>query len=273
MRQTEPMTDITGLAGASSCVPWGVDSSCCSNWPDLDEALQTRAIALAWSTLRTLSGGLVGNCPVLMRPCLTSPCNACTNAWMRPVIRNGQWYNEVCGGPRCSCAPLAEIEFPGPVAAILEVLVDGEALAPTAYVMHNSRVLVRTDDLAWPSCQHLNRPVTEVGTVGIEYVPGILPNADGLWAAGVLACEYAKACSGGKCRLPSGVTALARQGVSMVLPSGLFPDNKTGITEVDAFVFGLNPTAQHRPSLVFSPDLAVTQHRFQPSQWTPPVEP
>jgi hypothetical protein len=444
----------TDCAQCGSCVPYSPEMSCCDNWGDLDDDLLCRAIDLAWMTLRSLSGGLVGNCPVLIRPCLTpAPCGVCeaaacsgggglpgggvvppgtveppitpcgdpftmfvvpvsasasypadhtlpietniwggvgdvadTNVYILPVIaqdaapgsvptemwafctqpsfgnirvgdefihteggrsvsgvvedvvdpggRNywavrlspsiglsdlvqatiqftpvclagvdtvvtpdvvvdstgrpmyapqqlqGAAWGDVCGQDGCSCGPLSEIILPGQVAEVWQVRIDGVALPVTSYRVDNGNRLVRTDGRSWPSCQYMDRDVTSTdvsvaqGTMGIWYVPGIKPSAAGLWAAGVLTCEFAKACSGGKCRLPTAVTSIARQGVTMEFSTGMFPDGMTGIREVDAYLTSINPYALRTPPKVWSPDLVSAKHRYttwQASPVTPPV--
>lgn len=248
----------------SICVPWAVDASCCEGWDELDAGLRDRAEELAWSTLRALSGGRVGNCVAVMRPCLTAPCDLCAQTeWMHPHIRDGQWINTICGTPRCSCARMCEIVFPGPIAALGDVIIDGEILDPAQYRVDNQNRLIRQDGQCWPSCQHMELPMGDVGTMSIEYVPGIVPSAAGLWAAGTLACEFTKACTGGKCRLPSSVTSVARQGVQFTMSTGMFPDGMTGIREVDAYLTSINPNALKLPPMVWSPDVPWARHRWQ----------
>src|SRR5262245_25956275 len=112
MTATEP--DVEPAAADAVCVPWEMDTSCCDEWDGLEPALQERAEALAWSTLRTLTGGRVGSCPVTVRPCLGPPCTVCNplggwSSWIQPFIRDGQWYNLACGIDPCSCERLCEI--------------------------------------------------------------------------------------------------------------------------------------------------------------------
>jgi hypothetical protein len=87
----------------------------------------------------------------------------------------------------------------------------------------------------------------------------------------VLTCEFTKACSGGKCRLPTAVTSIARQGVTMEVSSGMFPDGMTGIREVDAFLSSINPNALRIPPKVWSPDLVTAKHRYPTWQARPTV--
>jgi len=245
------------------CIPFDADMACCDDWDSVDPDVADRAQALAWATIRTLSGYRTGNCPVIMRPCLTKPCDCCAGGWMNPVIVDGKWYNCVCGGPKCSCTKMCEISFPGEVARVDEINLGGELLTLSDYRIDNGYILVRMDGECWPSCQDLGAPVGAPNTLSVRYVPGILPGSAGLWAAGVLSCEFAKACSGAKCRLPSSVTSIARQGVAFQMAATMFEGGMTGIREVDAFLLAVNPAGLTRPSLVWSPDLPSVRHRYQ----------
>lgn len=259
-----------------SCVPFEPDFGCCDEWSTLDPELQERAVDLAWSTLRTLSGGQVGNCPVVVRPCLTQPCDACTSWWLdslsggKPWISvglvAGQWINCACGSPECSCERLCEIVMPGSIAGLVSVTVDGEEQPLTDYRIVNGHIIARVDGECFPSCQNMNASLDEVGSVGITYVPGIVPTEAGLWAAGVLACEFSKACTGAKCRLPSSVTAVSRQGVSYTMSAGMFANGLTGIREVDAYLIAVNPSAATKPATVWSPDVPWAKHRYETPQ-------
>lgn len=251
-----------------SCVPWEPEIGCCQEkWETYSPDLQCRATSLAWSTLHTLTAGRVGNCPVTIRPCVSEACDACvlnigfSTPWW-PVIIGGQWYNCGCGCPGCSCSPLSAVELPGRVARIESIYIDGNLVPAEAYSIDNRRIVVRRDGASWPSCQDMNAPAGAPGTFTITYTPGVEPGEDGLWAAGILACEYASACTGGKCRLPSTVTSIARNGVSMELSNNLFDQGLSGIREVDAYVKSLNPHGLRTASRVWSPDLASGKHTF-----------
>jgi hypothetical protein len=188
---------------------------------------------------------------------------------MTPYIVNGMWCNARCGSGSCSCAPLCELEFPGEVAEIRDVQVDGISLGPDMYRIDDGWKLVRQDDGCWPSCQNLRLPLGELCTFGITYVPGVKPDDYAMYAAGVLACEFAKACSTGNCRLPKGVTAVVRQGVTMTISPELWPGGLTNLTEVDALITSLNPYGHKTPPRVWSPDLPANKHRF--TTWVPTI--
>jgi hypothetical protein len=242
-----------------SCVPFEPDWSCCDE-SDVSDDLRERSEALAWSALHTLTAGQVGNCPAVVRPCITPPCDPCNqwwrqwwnDGWVKAYNRDGDWHNCICPGPKCGCEPLCEIIMPGRVAAIVDVELAGCSLPLEHFHVENGHIIVRDGRECWPACIDLI----------ITYLPGILPDAGALWAAGVLACEFSKACSGAKCRLPSGVQTVARQGISMTIGDGMFANGQTGIREVDAYVLSVNPNAQRLPPLVWSPDVPWAKHRY-----------
>jgi len=247
----------------ATCLPWDADLSCCDGWDEYDEITKTRALSLAWGTLHTLTGGRVGGCPVSIRPCLTTePCTKCAGGgWMSPYIdHNGDWHNCARIDGTCSCSKMCEILLPGRAAAITNVNVDGVDLDLALFRIDNGTRLVRQDGQCFPDCQDLTLPAGQAGTVTVEYVPGIPVTAAGLAAVGVLACEFAKACGNGKCRLPTGVTNIVRQGVAMTLSSGMF-DAGTGIREVDGYIYSVNPHGLKTAPKVWTPDSPRAAHR------------
>lgn len=221
--------------------------------------MQDRAKALAAQTMRALTAYRVGGCPVTVRPCKRG-CVEGSAHWLwtgvtfRPVAWGGQWVNSCGCNSTCSCGPLEEMALPAPVGRVDRVLVDGQPLPVTAYRVDNGNRLVRLDGGLWPVCQNMDKPDTEVGTMSVTYLNAYAVDGLGAYAAGVLACEYAKACAGAKCRLPSGVTDIARRGISMTITTGLFPDGVTGIREVDAYILRWNPNGLRMAPRVWSPD-------------------
>lgn len=241
----------------SNC--WPVDETVCHELDEYSASVQMRAKALAANTLYMLTGYSVGGCPITVRPRRTvcSDHSYLISGTFRPVNVAGVWSNS-CG---CSSGlPANVIELALPVGRVDEVKVDGVVLDPAAYELASGRYLVRIDGTAWPLQQDVTKPDTEVGTFSITYLRAMPVDGLGAYAAGVLACEFAKAISGSKCALPSGVTSITRQGVTMSIPSGAFPDGLTGIREVDAYVRSHNPHGLKMPSAVISPD--------RPQQWT-----
>jgi hypothetical protein len=93
-------------------------------------------------------------------------------------------------------------------------------------------------------------------TFAVSYLRAVPVDALGAYAAGALAAEYAKLCSGQQCRLPLGVTQVIRQGVSYTINPGSFPDGMTGLREVDAWLTVINPNKLKQPTGVWFPDAA-----------------
>ena len=255
------MSELDDCIPAAVCYP--VDWSCADeDWfNSLDPSLIRRAEALAWSTIRALSAYQVGNCPLQVRPCARRCLEPSTwydtgRSLLDPTVRDGSWVNVSCGCTTpCSCTYVPTVVLPGPVGRIEEVTIDGVVLDPGSYRVDNANELVRTDGQDWPACQDMTADCGEVGSFCVTYVRGHVPDEVGCWVAGMLAQEFAKACTGGKCRLPSGVTTVSRQGVSFQIASGAFPGGLTGIKEVDAYIMLFNPNHLTQPATVYSPDL------------------
>lgn len=227
---------------ASSC--WPVDSRCDPEWDTYDEDLQERAQALAVSLLRSLTLHRVGGCPITVRPC-TRSCYVSGSQWgnLRPFQRNGQWFNATCGCDRdCGCSTLPRIRLTMPIGRIDLVTIDGEEVDPDAYQIVDGQWLERIDGDAWPTT---GMEVTYLNAWPVDHA--------GAWAAGLLASEFAKACGGGKCRLPSGVTQIVRSGVTMTVAGSLFKDGMTGIREVDAYVQTWNPNSLKVAPSIWAP--------------------
>lgn len=261
---------------------WPVDTSCVPDWdawevppdPEADPPVvgvplytaeqKARAVALAGQSLRLLTGFRVGGCPITVRPCgpgcseqnwRTYPVGGPGSTPWFPVNLGGTWLNVSCGcAGGCDCTSLREVRLYGPASGVVEVKVDGSVLDPSDYRLDGGGVLVRTDGGTWPLCQNLSAPDTEPGTWSVTYTPGAPVDGLGAYAAGLLAGQYVRACTGGQCDLPSSVTRIVRQGVELTLGVGAFPEGKTGIREVDAWLEAVNPHALKAPSSVMSPD-------------------
>jgi hypothetical protein len=240
---------------------WPVDEGCCDAFADYDPSVQERAKALATQTLRALTAYRVGGCPITVRPCKRG-CVGASSSWLYsggtffPTLWAGVWTNSCgCANPDCSCGPLEELVLPAPVGRVDSVLVDGVTLPATSYRVDNGDRLVRLDGGLWPACQDMDKAPTEVGTMAVTYLNSYPVDGLGAYAAGVLACEYAKACSGKKCSLPAGVTDITRRGISMTITTGAFPGGVTGIREVDSYLMRWNPNHLTMAPRVWSPDM------------------
>lgn len=257
---------------------WPIDTSVCATEydatvdgePDSDPVysaeVKAYAEAMAGQTMRLLTGFRVGGCPITIRPCRAGcddptyrsyPAQGATGStpWI-PVSLGGSWLNITCGLHLggCGCTRVSQIRLSTIVGAITEVKIDGVVLDESAYRLDAGGWLVRTDGETWPLCQHIDAPDTEAGTWSVTYTPGEAVDGLGATAAGLLALEYAKACSGRACALPAGVTSVARGGVTMTLGADLFPDNRTGITAVDHYVERWNPHGLKSRPVVWSPE-------------------
>jgi hypothetical protein len=271
---------------------WPVDWGCVPDdeLAEIDEKVKARAEALAAQTLRALTAYQVGGCPIWVRPCaagcgpagsfIAAPLlggnagalGAPVGPWW-PHIENGSWVNTWCGcgAQGCSCTTVPEVVLPGPVGGIEKVLIDGAELDPAAYRVDQGNRLVRTDGGTWPRCQDMTAAPDADGAFAVLYVHGYPVDGLGSWVAGVLAHEFALACTGGKCKLPAGVTSIARQGVTLDIPTGLFESGLTGITEVDAWVRAWNPYHLITPPTVWAP--GMPESRARTTTWSKVVGP
>ena len=243
---------------------WPVDTTCDPAWDEYDPDVQDRAIALATTTLYTLTAGRVGGCAKTVRPCQT-PTNCESSVYgpytpaFYPLNWNGAWTN--CG---CTTGCVHNgIELPPPVGRIEQVKIDGVVLDPEDYRLIDGHTLIRTDGEKWPTSNDLTLPDTEPGTWSITYLHAYPVDSSGAYAAGVLASEYAKACTTGKCALPSGVTNVVRAGITYTMTPGSFPNGFTGIRVVDAFIRQWNPRGQMTMPSVITPQTAKGLHGWR----------
>jgi hypothetical protein len=245
---------------------WPISVECCSTWADYDPALQLRATEWATLVLWAATGRRYGTCEVTVRPCGRYGSSTDTGLWTldsdggswAPYILDGEWFNGCgCGESPCCCEATCRVRLPGPVAEVTEVLVDGVAVDEDTYRVDNRQWLVRTGTgNCWPSCSNMD--ATEgAGLFQVTYLYGKDVPATAMAAAGTLACEFAKACTGGTCRLPARVTQIVRSGitVSMVDVDQMLDKGLTGITEVDMAIRALNPYSLKARPRLYSPDI------------------
>lgn len=270
---SEPTVPLPALPDAC----WPVDWACADAAfvEALDPSVKARSEAMATQVLRSLTGFVVGGCPIVVRPCAKSCGNGAGSWLVAPVVGShstalgaqvgpwwasidvdGQWINTSCGCTTpCSCTAVPEVILPSPVGGVVSVSLDGAELDPSAYRVDNGNRLVRVDGGIWPRCQDMTANVDQPGTFAVTFYNNYRPDGLASFVAGIMANEFAKSCTGGKCRLPSGVQTISRLGVSMEIPSGMFDNGLTGIREVDAWVRLWNPYSLKSPSSVWSPDL------------------
>lgn len=245
------------------CALWPIDPACLTDdWNEMDPAIQARSLALASATLRRLSGYRVTNCPITVRPCKKSCARAHSYlefdaTWMPHISSGGYWVNSCGCDHDCSCGQICSVALPGPIGRIDEVLVGATDITADVNIAGHEIVYVGTGDCPFPSCQNLSAAPGEPDTFTVTYVNGYPPDALAAYAVGILAMEYAKACTNVKnCKLPRGTRNVVRQGISIEIAAGSFPSGMTGIPEVDAWIALWRPEgfAKWQPR-VWSPDL------------------
>lgn len=249
------------------CEPWPIDPVCCPGWPedeaDWDEA-HFNAQWLATIELWRAVAGAVGLCRTTELPCLDR-CNirGLESMWMRPWRNEaGQWFNSKCGcRDTCSCTQMCTVTLQGPVYEIESVTVDGVALEATDWKLLTGNRLARCGG-CWPACQDY---CTEDGLV-VTYLRGTPPGLDAIRAVSRLACKRLQECppAGGDCgELPSGVTSISREGLTMQLDntigSGEGGPVVTGIARVDRWIASINPYGITSQATVWSPDVDTPQ--------------
>jgi len=209
--------------------------------PAQDQTMyETMAVEYLWRW----TGRQFGICSVLIRPCR----QACTEgvstygpvqSMWTPTLVGGRWYNIGCGqcGDVCGCQYGSTLTFEKPVYEILEIVLDGVTLDPSAYRVDNTRFLVRQDGERWPYCQNLSAPLDQPGTWSIAASVGQAVPVGGQLAAGKLASElYKAACGGVGCELPARLQTLTRQGVTInAVVDEMVNTGRTGIWIIDSW--------------------------------------
>lgn len=245
-----------------TCV-WEPDPACLgSAWTDLSPEQKQRALMLATSSLQMLTYYRVGTCPVTIRPCAAA--RPCSCAWNPHLDADGQWRNNC--PDESTCAPLSEVDLPGPVGYIDAIIVDGEELdLDSNWRLDDGHLLVwQGEDVSpIPTYQDLNKDFDKPGTWAIRYSRSYPVLADGRIAVAYLAMEMAEACKPkGKCKLPRGVSNVVRNGVSFSIEAGLYPGGLTGIDIVDAYILKWAPAGSPtRNASVYNPSRRAPQNR------------
>lgn len=264
IRDAETVLDVvaqipSSVAGAT-CIPssivWNLPGDTTVDPQDLH-----LAEVLGWTTFQSLTGYSVAICPIEVRPCrervgerVYREYPVVGSSAFQPALSGGAWVNCACGDyDGCSCG-VSWVDLPGYIGRIDSVTIDGVPLPKTAYRVEAGSRLIRQDGGVWPD-QDLSLPAGQPGTWTVRYFQGDAPTEVDSWAAGILAAEFLKAMNDDKkCRLPSGVTNVVRNGVTIQLAQNLFLDGTTGIREVDAVIAQRNPHRLAQPPRVASPD-------------------
>lgn len=237
---------------------WQLEPTC-DGWSGYPPEQQARAVKLATAVVWAATGRRFGLLEITVQPHNPHPQPALYQTY--PV----EWDSLGGGGPlvsleggifyrpadasRCRELPLAG---PTTTANVLEVVVDGQPLPQAAYQIHDGHLLVRLDGQCWPALAHPDPNFT------VRYRRGEPLPEEVKGAAEVLACEFAKAIAGGKCRLPNRLASLSRQGVEVQVEQVIdsYLDRMlTTLPEVDRVIVAVNPGRLHARPQVFSPDL------------------
>lgn len=247
---------------------WTVDRCGCGTtcWEGYTPAQRADAAALAVAHMWAATGRRYGLCELTVIVCTPSAAEPLYQTFpvagpdrgggvgLAPYIdTTGEWRNRACG-VGCACAAACEVGLDGPVDSVVEVTVAGQVVDPDAYEVHDRRLLVRTDGVCWPSCGSMTPTYGMTAT----YLRGLAIPAAVQAATERLACEYAKACTGGDCALPDRLANLSRQGVSITVAEtgGEGGDWwRTDLDQVDRVIAADNPGHRRGRSLILSPDL------------------
>lgn len=245
---------------------WDLTQVCCADWGTFSPTVQAAATAAATLVLWAATGRQFGLCENTVRPCGrfvgSCPDNRWgwwlngSGTWLPYIDTEGVWRNCGCGFSGCGCQPDCQVYLPGPVDSVSSVYQNSFLVDPTAYRVDDGHWLVRTDGDCWPDCVDLNRDLPGENVFQVTYLRGTPIPPALLAAAGIYACEWAKACTGGNCRLPGRVSSIVRQGVSVSLvdTDTLLNRGLTGLLEVDQVIVALNPRRLPYRLRVWSPD-------------------
>jgi hypothetical protein len=133
--------------------------------------------------------------------------------------------------------------------SITSVTVAGDLLDPSAYRLTDSGWLDRVDGRGWSLCG-------PTGPTTVVFDKGNPPPPGGVRSAVLFAIELEKAWTGADdCALPTRMTQVTRQGVSVTVDPAMFLDKlRTGIPIVDQWLAAVNPKGRARGGSVWSPD-------------------
>lgn len=168
-----------------------------------------------------------------------------------------EWLTYPTGGPCCLQVNPKVAALEPPVNTVTQVMVSGVIVPPAAYRVDESSYLTRIDGNSWPTWQNIATANNAVGAFTVEYTIGIPIPKVVLQMAGTLALELARGMTGSTaCRLPSRVTEIIRQGVTVSLtdPEWILEHGMTGIPEVDFTIRAYNPLGQTAPYTAWIPN-------------------
>lgn len=251
---------------------WTIDrcGGCGTCWTGYSPETRERAALLASTFMWAATGRQFGLCEVTVLPCNPRPQLPLYETYPVAYAGGGRSY-DVFSGPdgnpiidrtggcagSCRCASACEVPLVPPVSSVVSVTVAGVTVDPGAYQVHDGWMLVRIDGLCWPTCQRYN---TGTPNFAVTYLRGDPIPAAVQNASEALACEYAKACTGGACRLPERLASLSRQGIDITMAEVDKAGGRlrTDIKFIDDTIDTFNPAGRaERWQAPVSPDMPI----------------
>lgn len=253
---------------------------------ELSEDSRMAVIGMATDLLWNWTGRKFGTCEVTVYPCRqkcpdrlptfqASPDTGWRGSplqedgWV-PLQVEGEWWNVACGvcpSQRCTCSlrKSRSIVLPGPVEEITAIWLNGVEVSEDDYLLRDGVLFLKeSSGLQFPSCNTPGGDVEEAGSGAwsISYMRGYPVPLGGQLATYRLACELADAVQGRDCALPSRVSSITRQGVSMAILDDFqnLDEGRTGIWEIDSWLSAVNQKRE-APPVVWSPDMPLGGQR------------
>ena len=227
------------LLSEASC-PWPVDAASCGLADlDPDDPVFIASVATASSIMTRLSAYTVGLCDAEVRP-----LNLC------PECRT--WC---CGG---ADALYIVGPFRTSVWDVTSVRLGSDEYPDTSWRFdRESRMLYRVPPDVWPRRDEKWSEAGEGEAFVVDAQIGTPPDAWALDVCARLTKELYLSCTGGaKCRLPSNVTTVTAQGITVRLRDD---EVNTFIPELGAWMHAVNPHDARLPGAVFSPDITAAR--------------
>jgi hypothetical protein len=205
---------------------------------DPENPVFVASVETASSIMTRLSAYTIGLCDTEIRP--LNQCREC-RSWC-------------CGG--ADAIPLKG-PFSIPVWDVTRVRLGAEEYPSTSWRYDRpSSMLYRVPPDVWPTKDEKWSNAGEGDAFVVDAEIGTPPDAWALDVVARLTKELYLSCTSGKCRLPSNVTTVTAQGITVRLRDD---EVNTFIPELGAWVNAVNPHKARLPGAVFSPDLAAAR--------------
>ena len=217
-----------------ACEAFITEAEVTCNCEPLGTAIIDGYIEQASDILAILTGGEVsGRCQSVVRPRGTSVCGR---------------------GVSCTCTTLTGVTLSGPNPTIDSIKIDGAAF--TDYKLIDGRLLVRSDDQTWPSCQDLTDASTEDGTFEITYTHGDVIGQLAKDACSEIVCSFVKDDPQGNRKTHPGARGMSIAGVSITLEQQAMEiKNKAFMMPHVIRLLTVYAPDGPQPAVVYSPEL------------------